>query len=74
MMKVKVRLDTLSDVNKFVGIASGISADVYLTDSKHFTVNAKSILAVMYTMEWSEVYCTCEKNIYYSIQDYVIEE
>lgn len=73
-MKVKVRLDTISDIKGFVNAVNGISGEVHLTDGNNLTVSAKSILGVMYTMEWSEIYCTCERDIYRFIQKYVLEE
>lgn len=73
-MKVKVRLDTISDIKGFVNAVSGIAGEVHLTDGNNLTVSAKSILGAMYTMEWSEIYCTCERDIYRFIQKYVLEE
>ena len=73
-MKVKVRLDTTSDIKGFVNAVSGIAGEVHLTDGNNLTVSAKSILGAMYTMEWSEIYCTCERDIYRFIQKYVLEE
>ena len=73
-MKAKVRLDTLSDIKGFVRAVNGIADDVHLTDGNNLTVSAKSILGAMYTMEWSEIYCTCDRDIYYRIQNYVLEE
>ena len=73
-MKVKVRLDTLSDIKGFVNAVSSIAADVHLTDGNSLTVSAKSILGAMYTMEWDEVYCTCDKDIYSAIRAFVVEE
>lgn len=73
-MKVKVRLDTLSDIKCFVNAVSPIAADVHLTDGNNLTVSAKSILGAMYTMEWSEVYCTCDKDIYSNIRTFIVEE
>lgn len=70
-MKVKVRLDTLSDIKGFVSAVSPIAAEVHLTDGNNLTVSAKSILGAMCTIEWNEVYCTCSKDIYYHIQPYV---
>lgn len=71
-MKVKVRLDTLADINGFVSAVNQLDIpDVYLTDGNDFTVSAKSILGAMCTIEWNEVYCTCSKDIYYHIQQYV---
>lgn len=73
-MKVKVRLDTISDIKGFVNAVNGIAGEVHLTDGNNLTVSAKSILVAMYTMEWSEIYCTCERDIYRFIQKYVLEE
>lgn len=73
-MKVKVRLDTLSDIKGFVNAVSPIATEVHLTDGNNLTVSAKSILGAMYTMEWSEVYCTCEKDIYSAIHTFGVEE
>jgi hypothetical protein len=73
-MKVKVRLDTLSDIKDFVSAVSSIATEVHLTDGNNLTVSAKSILGAMYTMEWNEVYCTCKKDIYSSIRAFVVEE
>ena len=73
-MKVKVRLDTISDIKGFVNAVNGIAEQVHLTDGNNLTVSAKSILGAMYTIEWSEIYCTCDKDIYRFIQKYVLEE
>lgn len=73
-MKAKIRLDTISDIRNFVNAVSGVAGDVHLTDGNNLTVSAKSILGAMYTMEWSEIYCTCDKDIYRLVQKYVLEE
>lgn len=73
-MKVKVRLDTLSDIRGFVGAVSNVCAEVHLTDGNNLTVSGKSILGAMYTMEWSEIYCTCDTDIYRFIERFIIEE
>lgn len=73
-MKVKIRLDTISDIKGFVESVNGVSEEVHLTDGNNLTVSAKSILGAMYTMEWSRIYCTCDKDIYRFIQQYVVEE
>ena len=72
-MRVKVRLDTLTDIRQFVDIVGKVAGktNVYLTDGQHFTVSAKSVLGAAYTMEWCEVYCTCEKDIYRHIEQFV---
>ena len=70
-MKVRIELDTLSDVREFVTIATSIPAPVHLV-SDSFRVSAKSLLGAMYTMEWAEVWCECDEDIYHKIEKFVI--
>lgn len=70
-MKVRVSLDTIAQVNKFVGITSQIDAPIYLV-SDGFKVSAKSLLGALYTMEWNEVWCECDEDIYSHIAQFVI--
>ena len=70
-MKVRIELDTLSDVREFVTIATSIPAPVHLV-SDNFRVSAKSLLGAMYTMEWAEVWCECDEDIYSKIEKFVI--
>lgn len=70
-MKVKIALETMSDVTNFVAITSVIDVPIHLTHD-HFRVSAKSLLGAIYTMEWDEVWCECEKDIYHSIEKFVI--
>lgn len=69
-MKVKVNLETMSDVTKFVSITSMIDVPVHLVNGD-FRVSAKSLLGAIYTMEWDEVWCECEKDIYTKIEQFV---
>lgn len=70
-MKVRIELDTLSDVREFVTIATSIPAPVHLV-SDNFRVSAKSLLGAMYTMEWTEVWCECDEDIYSKIEKFVV--
>jgi hypothetical protein len=71
MMKVKVALETMSDVSEFVAIATKVPEPVYLI-GEGFKVSAKSLLGALYTMEWQEVWCECEVDIYSKISKFVI--
>ena len=53
----------MSDVINFVNIATSIKEPVYLV-GEDFKVSAKSLLGARYSMEWSEIWCECEKDIY----------
>ena len=62
-MRQRVRLDTMTDINKFIEVVSRIDDKVFLEDNTGFKVSAKSLLGALVSMEWEEVYCHCEKDI-----------
>ena len=70
-MRVKVELETMSDVSEFVAIVSRVEEPVYLVGDD-FKVSAKSLLGAVYTMEWSEVWCECSRDIYHRIYQFVV--
>ena len=49
-----------------------IKDNVSLEDSEGNRVSAKSLLGAIYTMEWNEIYCTCERDITSLIIDFMI--
>ena len=71
-MRVKIRLDTMKDINQFVGICSKVPEPVYITDGVGLKVSAKSILGVMYSMEFDTIWCECEEDIYNQIERFTI--
>lgn len=63
MVKIPIRLDTMSDIAEFVKICSTLKGDVKLTDETgNFIVNGKSLLGCIYSMEWEKVYCCYEPD------------
>ena len=70
-MRVKIELETMGDVSEFVAITSKIAEPVHLV-GENFRVSAKSLLGALYTMEWDEVWCECERDIYTKIEKFVI--
>lgn len=73
-MKNKIRLDTMSDVNEFVKIATSVRGNVYLTDKTDLKVNGKSLLGVMYSLEFEEIWVESDADIYSQISKFIIEE
>lgn len=73
-MRYRIRLETMADVNKFVGVAGKVNGKLTLTDGENFTVNGKSLLGAMYTFEWERIYCESENEIYHLIKDFLVEE
>ena len=72
MSKYRIRLDTMAEVNRFVGIATQIPGKLILTDGESFTVNGKSLLGAMYTFEWDQIFCESETEIYHLIKDFIV--
>ncbi len=73
-MKYRIRLETMADVNRFVGIAGKHQGKITLTDGENFTVNGKSLLGAMYTFEWERIFCESDTEIYHLIKDFIVEE
>ena len=71
-MKAKISLDTMKDINQFVGICARISAPVHITDGNGLKVSAKSMLGVLYAMEFADIWCECEEDIYNEIKSFVV--
>ena len=72
-MKAKIRLDTLTDVQNFVRQASTVSHPVYITDGKGLKVSAKSIMGALYSLEFDELWCECEQDIFHIVKDFIAE-
>ena len=71
-MRYRIRLDTMADVNRFVGIATKEKGKIVLTDGDNYTVNGKSLLGAMYTIEWDQIFCESETEIYHLIKDFIV--
>lgn len=72
MIRTQIRLDTLSDVNKFVEVMSKVKGQVWLSDDDGSRVSAKSLLGALYSMEWTRIYCYCEANITADLMPWMI--
>ena len=62
-MRQKIRLDTMTDVQRFIEVASTVDEEVILEDGDGQRVRASSLLGVLYSMEWTHIYCYCKKDI-----------
>lgn len=73
-MRVKLNLDTMSKVSRFIGEMSKYGGNAYLTDGdRNFIVSAKSMLGAIYTMEWDEVWCESDEDIFQIVNKYMQE-
>ena len=70
-MRVKVRLDTQKEIARFVNAVASVDVPVFLT-SGAYCVSGKSLLGAIYTLEWNDLWCECDKDIYHLIEDFII--
>lgn len=72
-MKVRIELNTMTDVTNFVSVVSAQPGQVYLSDGKRQQICAKSQLgAILAKMEWEEIYCVSEDDISGSIVQWIV--
>lgn len=72
-MSYKIRLDTLSEVNQFVKVASSVPGHVTITDKQGLRVNGKSVLGMLYAMEFEELWCESDVEIYHLIENFLVD-
>lgn len=75
-MKMKINLDTQSDVLEFCKIVSNVDGDVRivgLDGGQQVSVNAKSLLGLLYSQTWNDIWCESENDIYSHISKFAAE-
>lgn len=70
MYRTKIELVGMSDINKFVAITTKLPGVIKLTDGESYSVNAKSLLGALASMEWESLYCESEMDIYTHISEF----
>ena len=70
MYKTKIELVGMSDINKFIAITTKLPGVIKLTDGENYSVSAKSLLGALASMEWDELYCESENDIYTHIAEF----
>lgn len=63
MTRTQIRLDTLSEVNKFIAAMAPLKDPVWLEDGSGMKVSAKSLLGCLYSLEWTRIFCCCDRDI-----------
>ena len=71
-MRAKINLDTMRDINDFIRICTNIPVAVYITDGAGLKVSGKSLLGIMYAMEFDNLWCECEQDIYSDLQKFIV--
>lgn len=76
MMRVRINLDTITDIGNFVvavAHATGKNDNVWVKDTQGSCVNAKSFLGLIATRDFDEIWCESDKDIYSSIKAFIVE-
>ena len=74
MGRLRIRLDTQRDAARLAQIAGGLEGQIVITDGNGLRVSAKSVMGMLYAMEFEELWLESENDIYMKIQDFVIVE
>ena len=75
-MRVKINLDTMTDIANFVlavHYATGKHDQVWVKDTNGSCINAKSFLGLVAVRDFNEVWCESEKDIYSAIKRFEVE-
>jgi len=75
-MRMKINLDTQSDVLEFCKIVSNLSGEVRIVGkdgNQEVSVNAKSLLGLLYSQTWNDIWCEAENDIYTHISKFATE-
>lgn len=72
-MKVRIRLDKFDDATSFAKITEKHKCRIIITDNNGLCVNAKSLLGALHAMEFEEIWCESEDDIYSEIRNFLYE-
>ena len=75
-MRVKIQLDTITDIGNFVVAvvhATSKNEKVYVTDGDRCCINAKSFLGLIAARDFDELWCESEKDIYQAIAHFAVD-
>lgn len=75
-MKMKINLDTQSDVLEFCKIVSNVEGDVRIVGmdgGQQVSVNAKSLLGLLYSQTWNDIWCEADNDIYSQISKFAAD-
>ena len=75
-MKMKINLDTQSDVLEFCKIVSNVDGEVRIVgmdSGQQVSVNAKSLLGLLYSQTWNDIWCESDKDIFTLVSKFAAE-
>ncbi|HIQ62537.1 MAG TPA: HPr family phosphocarrier protein [Candidatus Avichristensenella intestinipullorum] len=75
-MRLKINLETQTDVLEFCKIASNLDGDIRVVGHDHgqeCSVNAKSLLGLLYSTTWNDIWCVSDNDIYSHISKFAAD-
>ena len=73
-IRVKIQLDTLSQIKQFVEICAKLPAGAkvqVVDETTNQRVSATSLLGVISTVDWKETWLEAQEDVYDAIKDFV---
>lgn len=74
MSRYRIELVTAKDCQDFVNVTSRCPGAIVLESSNGFRINAKSLIGAMASMEWEDLYCVSDRDIYGAIQKWIVND
>lgn len=76
MGKMRIHLDTNSEAIRLAQIAEGLGKDytITVTDGNGLRVNAKSVMGMLYVLEFEDLWLESNKDVYMKFQDFAVIE
>jgi hypothetical protein len=78
-MNAKIRLDTRQDVDTVFKVASDLyltsGQDIFIEDRANNTrINARSVVGLLYALEFTDVWCVSDADVWTELKDVIIVE
>ena len=70
-----IELDTMQDAKDMVAIATKLKGKILLKSGTRFSINAKSLLGVIYAkkLNWSDIKIEMENDYYHEFERFIKE-
>ena len=69
-----IELDTMQDAKDMVAIATKLKGKILLKSGSKFSINAKSLLGVIYAkkLNWSDIKLVCDFDYYHEFEKFIV--
>ena len=74
MHKYKIRIDTMKEAEAFAQSARNVNATVLVKDDDGHCVNGKSVLGMVYALEFNELWCETDSDATFFLNPFLVGE